>query len=51
MEDWKLYTDTLGRSVRIVTVNDTLSGTAMDVDDTGALILGLQTAVLEGFLW
>lgn len=41
MTDWKDYTITLGRDVKVVTVNDTLSGRAVDIDDTGALILEL----------
>ena len=37
--EWKRYTMTLNRKVRIVTVNDELEGTAVDVDDSGALVL------------
>ena len=39
--EWKRHTLTLGRQVRIVTVRDTVEGRAVDVDETGALILEL----------
>lgn len=47
MAEWKKHTDTLGREVKIVTVNETLSGRALDIDDTGALILELSDGKLE----
>jgi len=37
--EWKKYTITLGRRVKIVTSRDVSFGKAIDVDDTGALIL------------
>ncbi len=46
MEEWKKYTLTLGRDVKIVTVNDTTKGKAVDIDDTGALILEQEDGVL-----
>jgi len=36
---WKPYTMTIGRQVRIVTTRETSYGKALDVDETGALLL------------
>jgi BirA family biotin operon repressor/biotin-[acetyl-CoA-carboxylase] ligase len=41
ISEWKKYTITLGRQVRIVTQREVSEGLAMDVDDNGALILEL----------
>ena len=38
---WKGYTSTLNRTVRVVTFNETTQGTAVDVDDDGALLIQL----------
>lgn len=47
MAEWKHYTLTLDREVRIVTVSDTRVGKAVDIDDTGALILELADGSRE----
>jgi BirA family biotin operon repressor/biotin-[acetyl-CoA-carboxylase] ligase len=39
IEQWKKYTVTLNRDVRVVTTREVFTGKAVDVDDTGALIL------------
>jgi BirA family biotin operon repressor/biotin-[acetyl-CoA-carboxylase] ligase len=39
--EWKKYTITLGRHVRIVTQQEESEGLAVDVDETGALVLEL----------
>ncbi|MGD8961569.1 MAG: biotin--[acetyl-CoA-carboxylase] ligase [Desulfobacterales bacterium] len=39
IERWKQFTVTLNRHVRVVTTRETFTGKAVDVDDTGALIL------------
>ncbi len=39
IELWKEQTATIGRQVRIETLNEQFQGLALDVDDTGALIL------------
>ena len=39
IEEWKAYTVTLNRDVRIVTTRDVFTGKAVDVDDNGALVL------------
>ena len=36
---WKEISVTIGRRVRVVTRNDTTEGTALDVDDAGALVV------------
>ena len=41
ISQWKKYTLTLGRHVKIATHRDTAQGLAVDVDETGALILEL----------
>jgi BirA family transcriptional regulator, biotin operon repressor / biotin---[acetyl-CoA-carboxylase] ligase len=37
--EWKKYTVTLGRTVKVVTHNEVFSGKAVDVDENGALIM------------
>ncbi|MGD8667998.1 MAG: biotin--[acetyl-CoA-carboxylase] ligase, partial [Desulfobacterales bacterium] len=39
IERWKQFTVTLNRHVRVVTTRKVYEGKAVDVDDTGALIL------------
>ncbi|MCG8565366.1 MAG: biotin--[acetyl-CoA-carboxylase] ligase, partial [Desulfobacterales bacterium] len=39
MSAWKERTATIGKAVRIQTLNDTLEGRAVDVDDQGTLLL------------
>jgi BirA family biotin operon repressor/biotin-[acetyl-CoA-carboxylase] ligase len=39
IEQWKQYTVTLNRHVRVVTTHDVYTGKAIDIDDTGALVL------------
>lgn len=41
LPEWKRYTSTIGRVVKIVTHTETSEGKAVDVDDNGALILKL----------
>jgi BirA family biotin operon repressor/biotin-[acetyl-CoA-carboxylase] ligase len=52
MAGWKARSVTLNRPVRIVTARDDLSGTAVDVDENGALLLkradGTMTTVVYG---
>ena len=42
MAQWKKYTMTIGKEVRVVTSRETTVGTAIDVDETGALIVKLK---------
>ena len=39
IEEWKRYTVTLNREVRVETTRDVFTGKAVDVDDNGALVL------------
>ncbi len=52
IEEWKQYTVTLNRDVRVVTTHEVFEGKAIDVDDSGALVLkctdGSQKSVLYG---
>jgi len=47
VSEWKRYTETLNRHVRIVTTHEASEGLAMDVDDSGALILKLADGSLK----
>jgi BirA family biotin operon repressor/biotin-[acetyl-CoA-carboxylase] ligase len=47
ISDWKRYTLTLGRQVKIVTTREVSEGCAEDVDDEGALILRLADGSLK----
>lgn len=42
IREWKKYMITLNRPVKVVTVTETVEGTAVDVDETGALIVQLD---------
>ena len=42
VSEWKKFTVTLNRHVRIVTNQETSEGLAVDVDDNGALWLRLE---------
>ena len=49
--EWKKYTQTLNRRVRIVTANEVFEGLAMDVDNNGALILKLADGSLKKIIY
>lgn len=49
--EWKQYTVTLNRDVRVVTTQEVLEGRAVDVDDTGALILKCADGSLKKILY
>ena len=49
--EWKQYTVTLNRDVRVVTSREVLEGKAVDVDDTGALILQGADGSLKKILY
>jgi BirA family biotin operon repressor/biotin-[acetyl-CoA-carboxylase] ligase len=42
LQEWKQYSNTIGRYVKIITHNEASEGMAVDVDDNGALILRLE---------
>lgn len=52
LDEWKRYTDTLGREIRLQTSKESLQGTAFDVDASGFLLLrteqGETKKVLSG---
>ena len=43
MAQWKRQTSTIGTRVRVETLNHVVSGTALDVDDNGTLIVKTET--------
>ena len=47
IERWKQFTVTLNRHVRVVTTREVYTGKAVDVDDTGALILKCSDGSLK----
>ncbi len=51
MNQWKQYTMTLGRDVRIVTSRETTEGTAIDIDESGALLLKLHDGTIKKILY
>jgi BirA family biotin operon repressor/biotin-[acetyl-CoA-carboxylase] ligase len=51
VSEWKKYTVTLNRKVRIVTNQETSEGLAVDVDDNGALVLELDDGSLKKILY
>jgi BirA family biotin operon repressor/biotin-[acetyl-CoA-carboxylase] ligase len=51
IEEWKTYTTTLNREVRVVTARDVFTGKAVDVDDTGALVLKCADGSLQRILY
>ncbi|HSO18046.1 MAG TPA: biotin--[acetyl-CoA-carboxylase] ligase, partial [Desulfosarcina sp.] len=42
VQSWKSYNVTLGKAVRVATVNETVEGSAQDLDDTGGLVLRMS---------
>jgi BirA family biotin operon repressor/biotin-[acetyl-CoA-carboxylase] ligase len=51
VSEWKKYTITLNRHVRIVTTQETSEGLAVDVDESGALILKTADGSLKKILY
>lgn len=51
VSEWKKYSGTIGKRVKIVTVNDTQEGVAVDVDDDGALILKRRDGSLHRVIY
>ncbi len=47
ISEWKKYTITLNRTVKVSTIRETSEGTAVDVDENGALILRLDDGSLK----
>ena len=51
VSQWKKYTQTLNRQVKIVTTRETAQGLAVDVDDDGALILKMADGSLKRIIY
>jgi BirA family biotin operon repressor/biotin-[acetyl-CoA-carboxylase] ligase len=51
VSQWKRYTQTLNRQVKIVTTRETAQGLAVDVDDDGALILKMADGSLKRIIY
>jgi BirA family biotin operon repressor/biotin-[acetyl-CoA-carboxylase] ligase len=47
---WRRYSDTLGKNVRITTNQDSFEGMAVDVDETGALLIKNKNNEIKKFL-
>jgi len=45
LEEWKSLSSTLGRPVKVRTLNESFEGVALDIDDDGALIVQTETGV------
>jgi BirA family transcriptional regulator, biotin operon repressor / biotin---[acetyl-CoA-carboxylase] ligase len=51
LDDWRNLTVTLNRQVQIVTARETVEGTAVDIDNTGALILQLANGTQKKIVY
>jgi BirA family biotin operon repressor/biotin-[acetyl-CoA-carboxylase] ligase len=51
IEEWKAYSVTLNREVRVVTTRDVFTGKAIDVDDNGALVLKCADGSIQKILY
>jgi BirA family biotin operon repressor/biotin-[acetyl-CoA-carboxylase] ligase len=51
VEEWKTLAVTIGRQVKIVTLQGETSGQAVDVDANGSLILELDDGTLQTILY
>ncbi|BHH83784.1 biotin--[acetyl-CoA-carboxylase] ligase [Desulforhopalus sp. 52FAK] len=51
VEEWKKYTMTIGRQVKIVTLKETAEGKAIDVDDSGALMLQQDDGTVKKIIY
>jgi BirA family biotin operon repressor/biotin-[acetyl-CoA-carboxylase] ligase len=50
ISQWKELSETLGKQVRISTQKETMEGIALDIDDTGALIVDTNESGIRKFL-
>jgi len=51
ISEWKIHAMTLGRRVTVVTTHDEFKGTAMDVDNTGALMVKLEDGSIKKIVY
>jgi BirA family biotin operon repressor/biotin-[acetyl-CoA-carboxylase] ligase len=45
LNEWKILSSTLGKSVKVVIGDETLIGLAEDIDDNGMLVLKLDSGL------
>jgi BirA family biotin operon repressor/biotin-[acetyl-CoA-carboxylase] ligase len=50
IEEWKSYSDTLGKAIRIQTSVSSIQGTAIDVDQSGFLLLRTEKGDIQKIL-
>jgi BirA family biotin operon repressor/biotin-[acetyl-CoA-carboxylase] ligase len=50
IDEWKAYSDTLGKSVKMKTMTETLQGTTFDVDQSGFLLLRTERGEIRKIL-
>ena len=50
LAEWKTFTDTLGKQVKIQTITETVQGTAVDIDESGFLLLRTSEGELKKIL-
>ena len=51
ISEWKTHAMTLGRQVTVVTIHDEFKGIAMDVDNTGALMVKLEDGSIKKIVY
>lgn len=51
ISEWKTYAITIGRQVKIVTTHNEFKGIALDVDNTGALMLKLEDGSIKKIVY
>ncbi len=50
LQEWKSYSDTLGKEIRIQTSTEAIQGTAFDVDQSGFLLLKTERGAIKKIL-
>lgn len=49
-DEWKIHTDTLGKTIRVQTSTETLQGIAFDIDPSGFLLLRTENGEIKKIL-
>ena len=47
LDEWKKYAGFLGRQVKVVSMDERLTGLALDVDSSGSLVLKLEDGMVK----
>ena len=50
IDEWKIHTDTLGKTIRVQTSTETLQGIAFDIDPLGFLLLRIENGEIKKIL-